>query len=241
MIARILHGSAACLAGSLPDTHWFSASVLGPFSYHAPFDCRAGACGVCCLRVGSTDVSLVATRSHPSGRVGRECHRCTHCADPVWTCPRLRNCAVSGSGLHVVVCGSDWESGTVSRGRVFGSRYKAWLGVPFAATTGGANRFMPPKPAQSWTAPFNATWWGPGCYQTHHNADVPKVLSEDCLNLNVFIANNGSSASVDTQLPVMVFFYGGCVSVSAELAAGAWSLDDNVSPPPLCQVFRRRL
>lgn len=86
------------------------------------------------------------------------------------------------------------------------AKYKGWLGIPYAASTGGSNRFMPPQPRAPWTSPRNSTWWGPGCYQTHHNADVPKVLSEDCLNLNVFTpvwANETSS------LPVMIFWHGG--------------------------------
>ena len=45
-------------------------------------------------------------------------------------------------------------------------------------------------------------------HQTHHNADVPKVLSEDCLNLNVFAP---AWANDTSKLPVMLFFYGGCV------------------------------
>lgn len=44
--------------------------------------------------------------------------------------------------------------------------------------------------------------------QTHHNADVPKVLSEDCLNVNVFVP---AWANDTSKLPVMLFFYGGCV------------------------------
>lgn len=37
-------------------------------------------------------------------------------------------------------------------------------GIPFAASTAGANRFMPPQPT-SWSGVFNASAFGPGCYQ----------------------------------------------------------------------------
>ena len=55
-----------------------------------------------------------------------------------------------------------------------------WLGIPYAASTAGENRFMPPQPVQPWTAPLDTTAYGPGCVQTGHNADVPKVQSEVC-------------------------------------------------------------
>jgi para-nitrobenzyl esterase len=57
-------------------------------------------------------------------------------------------------------------------------------GIPFAATTGGANRWRAPQPVVPWTTLLDATQYGPGCMQPHHNPDVPKVLSEDCLNIN---------------------------------------------------------
>lgn len=83
---------------------------------------------------------------------------------------------------------------------------KAWRGIPFAADTGGANRFLPPKPRPSWTEPLDCSAFGPGCYQTHHNADVPKNISEDCLNLNVYTP---ADANATSKLPVMVYWHGG--------------------------------
>lgn len=44
------------------------------------------------------------------------------------------------------------------------------------------------------------------CAQTGSNADVPSVLSEDCLNLNVYTPVSATNTS---SLPVMVFFHGG--------------------------------
>lgn len=88
-----------------------------------------------------------------------------------------------------------------------GSGYLAWLGLPFAATTGGANRFQPPQPVQPWSGVRNATVFGPGCFQTHHNPDVPVDLSEDCLNVNVYAPR--TPAPGGAPRPVMVFFHGG--------------------------------
>ena len=81
-------------------------------------------------------------------------------------------------------------------------------GIPYAATTGGENRWKPPQPPAPWTAPFNATELGPGCFQTHHNPDVPKHLSEACLNLNVWTPP-ASVLSASDPLPIMIFFHGG--------------------------------
>ena len=41
--------------------------------------------------------------------------------------------------------------------------------------------------------------------QNHHNPDVPKVQSEDCLNLNVFTP----PPSCTGPFPAMIFFHGG--------------------------------
>jgi hypothetical protein len=63
-----------------------------------------------------------------------------------------------------------------------------WLGVPFAAPPTGARRWAAPQPPQSWTAPRNATWWGPVCPQDSIFAlwGLFSGISEDCLSLNVY-------------------------------------------------------
>lgn len=47
--------------------------------------------------------------------------------------------------------------------------------------------------------------WGAGCTQPHHNADVPRNQSMDCLNVNIF----APVLAPGVQAPVMVFFNGG--------------------------------
>lgn len=81
-----------------------------------------------------------------------------------------------------------------------------FLAVPYAASTAGANSFAPPKPRAPWTGKLNASAFGPGCLQPHHNADVPPTQSFDCLNVNVFVPGTGLPSS---PLAVMVFFNGG--------------------------------
>ena len=72
--------------------------------------------------------------------------------------------------------------------------------------TADENRFMPPQPRAHYGSTFDASNWGPGCIETGSNPDVPKVQSEDCLNVNVWAPTTFSSSS---NLPVMVFIFGG--------------------------------
>ena len=69
-------------------------------------------------------------------------------------------CSVCSAKLVI-----DTQYGAV-KGTVLGDgTARAWLGIPYAADTSGANRFGPPKPANSWTGVRSATSFGPGCPQ----------------------------------------------------------------------------
>ena len=100
---------------------------------------------------------------------------------------------------------------TVESGDVLGVRdtslgVRTWLGVPFADTTAGANAWAAPARRPAWSpAVFNATAFGPGCFSPHHNPDVAKNMSFDCLNANVFAPVLAPGETV----PVLVFLYGG--------------------------------
>ena len=79
---------------------------------------------------------------------------------------------------------------------------KEWLGIPYATPPLGPLRFQPTQPLTStWSGTRDATAYAPDCHQN----GVP-TSSEDCLYLNVYAPSNATDMS---QLPVMVFLYGG--------------------------------
>ena len=99
---------------------------------------------------------------------------------------------------------------------VGGASVATFRGVPFASSTGGENRFMPPQPRAPWSGIFNATADGPGCRQPHHNADVPcggkegpNCQSEDCLSVNVYCPSGEDTDKPEGGFPVMFWIYGG--------------------------------
>ncbi|KAM0549504.1 hypothetical protein ACHAPJ_009320 [Fusarium lateritium] len=79
-----------------------------------------------------------------------------------------------------------------------------YLGVPFAASTGGQNRWKAPQDLPSSKATFNAGSYGPTCPQAISN-DAFTRQDEDCLNLNIWAPSGGNN------LPVFVYMYGGAM------------------------------
>jgi para-nitrobenzyl esterase len=83
---------------------------------------------------------------------------------------------------------------------------RAFLGIPFAATTGGGNRWKPPQPAAAWTKTLAATALGPICPQIDPSTKSYATTSdENCLSVNVWTPDPAPS----TPLPVMVWIFGG--------------------------------
>merc|ERR1711959_513573 len=94
-------------------------------------------------------------------------------------------------------------------------------GIPFAADTGGANRWAAPKDPKPWSDVRDATTFMDICPQAESDGGfislVEKVtgvsapslsnpeggMSEDCLGLNVY------APTMDKKLPVMVWIHGG--------------------------------
>ena len=99
------------------------------------------------------------------------------------------------------------QSGMVAGGRALLPGVAVYKGIPYGASTGGANRWRPPRPAQRWDGVRAATSWGAACVQDTSGISTSLMppISEDCLNLNVWTA----AEAPDQGLPVLVWAYGG--------------------------------
>lgn len=105
------------------------------------------------------------------------------------------------------------DAGTI-KGYVLNGVF-TFLGVPYGADTGGANRFRPPQPVEPWEGVLPTVFYGhsapqeiyardPDSYATfvdHWNYDE---LSEDCLRLNLW-----TPALDKARRPVLVWLHGG--------------------------------
>lgn len=80
----------------------------------------------------------------------------------------------------------------------------AYLGIPYAESTAGKNRWRPPVPDSGWSGTLNATIHGPACPQTNR-FDPDLKYSEDCLTVNVWAPSEKSNK----PRSVMVYIYGG--------------------------------
>lgn len=80
-----------------------------------------------------------------------------------------------------------------------------FLGIPFAKTTAGENRWKAPRPIESFHhGHFEATAYGPSCAQAMSGTAITGQ-SEECLSLNVWAPRHGA------DLPVFVYIYGGAM------------------------------
>lgn len=76
-----------------------------------------------------------------------------------------------------------------------------WKGIPFAATTGGENRWKAPQPAPAWNSTLYASAFGPVCPAETNGNQYP--VDENCLTINIWSAANSS----DAKLPVVMWSY----------------------------------
>jgi len=120
--------------------------------------------------------------------------------------------AASGQVVETPVPGDpiSIDSGLVA-GKILPSRVKAYLGIPFAAPPVRELRWREPQRVKSWKGVYNADRKMPECIQVlrPHNINHyfgEEASSEDCLYLNVWAPG---SAKMGSNLPVIVFIYGG--------------------------------
>ncbi len=88
-----------------------------------------------------------------------------------------------------------------------------YLGIPYGADTGGANRFLPPRERQPWEGVLEATVYGPDAPQGDGSVpgegkpetnNLAIEQSEDCLVLNAW-----TPAADDAKRPVLFWIHGG--------------------------------
>jgi para-nitrobenzyl esterase len=120
--------------------------------------------------------------------------------------------AASGQIVETPVPGDpvSIDSGLVA-GKILPLGVKAYLGIPFAAPPVRDLRWREPQPVKTWKGVYNADRKMPECIQVlrPHNINHyfgEEASSEDCLYLNVWAP---ASAKTGSDLPVIVFIYGG--------------------------------
>src|SRR5688572_27702027 len=138
-------------------------------------------------------------------------------ADGLWTPAAAQD--ARGAGMSQPVA--------TTAGRVRGltrDRVNQFYGVPYAGSTAGANRFMPPVKPAAWTGVrdcFQVKERSPqdpdGPISEVFSLDRREPMGEDCLALNVFTPALGSG-----NRPVMVWLHGGGFSGGS----GNWLLYD---------------
>ncbi|KAL4784382.1 Carboxylesterase [Aspergillus varians] len=122
-------------------------------------------------------------------------------------------CTPTGNSKPTAIIDSGAIIGTATTLPSSTATVNQYLGIPFAEKP---SRFRPPQPVKAWSDLYDASKWGPSCFQQIPEdiqlmydlmgvGDAPAGESEDCLNLNVFTPASASAASKT----VMVWIHGG--------------------------------
>ncbi|XP_025262683.1 esterase E4 isoform X1 [Camponotus floridanus] len=106
---------------------------------------------------------------------------------------------------RVEVCVRDGKLvGIVEKG-IYGGRYVAFRGIPYAKPPIGELRFKDPVPPEPWSGSRDASKYGNVAVQIDIIQKSEIIGDEDCLYLNVFTTDIKSSE----KRPVMVWIHGG--------------------------------
>jgi carboxylesterase type B len=97
-------------------------------------------------------------------------------------------------------------------GDLDGVEVDAFLGIPFAESTAGANRFQPPVPKARLDGVLAADTLSPACPQVLNPPQGATSISEDCLTVNVWRPTDLEQGG---RRPVMLWIYGGSFTSGA--------------------------
>lgn len=120
---------------------------------------------------------------------------------------------------------------------------EAWRGIPYAQTTGGANRFRPPVPLPPYdirNRHVKADTFGPVCPSTA-SAVINAWEGEDCLNLNVYRPASYNDDDDDRLLPVIIYVHGGAFNAGSGTERNMASFVSWAETPLLAVSFNYRV
>ncbi|MFO7620274.1 MAG: carboxylesterase family protein [Bacteroidales bacterium] len=135
----------------------------------------------------------------------------------------LTSCTSSGKKEEedgqVIFIGDNIAIADSAYGKVRGFIHKDiynFLGIPYGATTGGKNRFMPAQKPEPWTDIYPAVYWPNAAPQILDNFYANRYLaftdywhyddvSENCLGINVWTPGYNDN----TKRPVILWIHGG--------------------------------
>jgi len=136
----------------------------------------------------------------------------------------LAGAAVAGAAPLWAAAPAVGPIGDTAYGKIRGidrNGVKVFLGVPYGADTGGANRWLPPKPPAQWTGVKDCLSYGPLAPQSTTLLPPMKEevemtqqgpIDEDCLRFNLYTPAVGSASG---RRAVMVWFHGGAFLVGS--------------------------